>query len=168
MRAMRVGLALLAASAAAAAAPEEGISWPEGSAMHTAYLMAARRDAADAALQAAHARLLATVEANDMDYMGIRLPSALKDEHEAWREYRTAVCELAGAATGAGGTWPTVHALACEGDITRRREVEVAAAVACIEAVAAEDRAHTMGGCLAPLAPMLEYGGGQGEGEGAN
>ena len=134
---------------------QDGADWPEGSAMHTAYLMSARRDAADIRLQAAHETLLAQVKSGHLDHMGTRLPSALQDAHLGWQAYRTPSCELFGAATGAGGLWPTVQALECEHEVTEQRLRAVQSALACIRELPADEREAMQGDCLFVLAPRL-------------
>jgi uncharacterized protein YecT (DUF1311 family) len=141
------------------AAQDRKSDWPEGSAMHTAYLMAERGDAATAQLEARHAELLALVEAHRSPYMGTRVPAALQAGHAAWPAYRSAACELFGALTGAGGTWPTTHALDCEAQLTEQRLADVTAALACIRALPVDEREFGQAGCLAPLAPDgIEFG----------
>lgn len=128
--------------------------WPEGSSMHTGFLMAERRDAAEAQLAEKQAELMALVIGNQARYPDQRLVSALESQHAAWLVYRTAECELFGALTGAGGTWPTTHALGCDGQQTEQRVEEVVAAIDCIESLPAEDREFGQNACLYRLAPI--------------
>lgn len=127
--------------------------------MHTAHLMAARRDVADTGLQAAHEALLAQVKSGGLDHMGTRLPVALQEAHVAWLAYRAPSCELFGAATGAGGMWPTVQALECENEVTEQRLRAVRDALACILALPVGERAAMQGECLFALAPRLPSSG---------
>ena len=146
--------AILALTMPLSLAAQDGRSdWPEGSAMHTTYVMAERVDAATAQLEARHAELLELVEAHRSLHMGLRVPSALEAEHAAWPAYRSAACELFGALTGAGGTWPTTHALDCEAQLTEQRLSAVTAALACIRALPLDEREFGHAVCLAPLAP---------------
>ncbi|MGY0798157.1 lysozyme inhibitor LprI family protein [Lysobacter sp. A286] len=135
-------------------AQDKRSDWPEGSSMHTGFLMAERRDAAEAQLEQQQARLMALVIGSRTRFPDQRLVSALQSQHAAWLVYRTAECELFGALTGAGGTWPTTHALGCDGQQTEQRVEEVAMAIACIEALPAEEREFSQNACLYPLAPI--------------
>lgn len=126
--------------------------WPEGSAMHTGYLHLEKRDAFARLLERRQAELLALVEQGSGD---ARLVQALRAQHEAWLAYRTHECELIGALTGAGGSWPSTYAVQCEANLTDRRYRRVHAALRCIRRIPADDRAFEQSRCLQQLAPLV-------------
>lgn len=136
--------------------PQDGRDqWPEGSAMHTAYVFADRRDEAQARLEESQAQLVRLAAAHAPVHIGNRASAAIEGEHATWLAYRDAACELYGALTGAGGTWPSTHALGCEADWTARRLDTVNAAVRCIEALPEETRDLDLPDCLTPLEPPV-------------
>lgn len=148
-------LALAAmATLAPAVAQNQKSDWPEGSSMHTTFLMVERRDAAELELEDRQAELLAQVIGNQAEFPDARLVAALESQHAAWLVYRTAECELFGALTGAGGTWPTTHAIGCEAQQTEQRVGRVVSTHACIEALAADARQFGQNACLYRLASI--------------
>lgn len=155
MKLIVAGTACILLASFSAAAQNDKSDWPEGSAMHTGFVFAEQLDEAQAALEQRHRRLVELATEYSSDYMGTRIPSAIEAEHAAWLAYREAGCELFGAATGAGGTWPSTHALGCEVDLTTRRLETVTNAVQCIEAEPEGERDLGLYSCLEPLQPPV-------------
>ncbi len=157
MRGLRPAIcALWMALAAPAAAQDDG--WPEGSAMHTGGLEAKRRDAAASNLAQLEARLLALLAAPDPSPRPIppdeRLIAALKAQQAAWTRYRADECELAGALTGAGGSWPSTYAVRCEANLTELRVRRTRSAIGCLEGLPPAKRRLGGNQCLYQLMPL--------------
>lgn len=124
-------------------------AWPEGSAMHTLYVVGDELDAARAALAEAHERLITAI---DGDADGISpLAHAVASQHESWLAYRSADCELAGLLTGAGGAWPSVHGISCRIEYITQRTRVVDAAGSCLRALPADSASHEQQECLQGL-----------------
>lgn len=104
--------------------------WPEGSAMHSAYVEAERLQAGRAELEQAHADLLDAIGGNPADPPP--LARGLASQHAHWLDYVRADCELAGTLTGAGGAWPSVHGLSCQIESIFERLEVVRGATACL------------------------------------
>lgn len=123
--------------------------WPEGSAMHTLYVVGDELDTARAALSKAHGRLLTALD-GDADETS-PLARAVTSQHESWLAYRNADCELAGTLTGAGGAWPSVHGMTCRIEhLTRRIEV-VDSASSCLRALSTDSAGYERLECLQEL-----------------
>jgi len=153
VRGLLVSIWALVLVAAPAAAQDDG--WPEGSAMHTAGLHVKRRDAAAAVQAKLDARLLKLLsEATFQGYPDDRLITALKAQQAAWANYVPEECELIGAMTGAGGSWPTAYNLRCQANLAEQRVRRTRAAIRCVEASAPDKRMFEQSHCLAQLAPL--------------
>ncbi len=124
--------------------------WPEGSAMAVGEQHVKTRDYFAAQLEQQHAALLALL-APEGDS---RLIEGLKAQHAQWLKYRVAECEVSGALTGAGGSWPSTYAVECEARLTDRRFRRVRAAVACLRKAPAADRGGESSRCLQQLLPL--------------
>jgi uncharacterized protein YecT (DUF1311 family) len=83
-----------------------------------------------------------------------RLLADLKTQQVAWLKYRTEECELIGALTGAGGTWPSTYAKKCEVNHTDQRIRRVSSAIRCIGKISNEKRLFEQNNCLQQLAPL--------------
>lgn len=120
--------------------------WPEGSAMHTMYVVNEQLQISRAALNEAHARLLTALDDNADPPSP--LARAVASQHQKWLAYRSIDCELAGALTGAGGAWPGVHGLTCQTEqISQRLEV-VNSASACLRALPPDGPGYEQLQCL--------------------
>ena len=148
--AMALSLLLAHQPLRAATAQEEEEVWPAGSAMAVGREHVANRDRFAALLETRHAALLASLAAAD-EGGGTRLIEALRAQHRAWLLYRVAECEVAGALTGAGGSWPSTYAVACEAQLTERRYRRVGAAAICVRGIASTSRQRDAGACLRPI-----------------
>ena len=144
---------LLAHQPLRAATAQDQEEWPAGSAMAVGREHVANRDRFAALLETRHAALLASLAAGD-DGGGTRLIEALRAQHRAWLEYRVAECEVAGALTGAGGSWPSTYAVACEARLTERRYRRVDAAAICVRGLAPASRQRDAGACLRRMLPL--------------
>ncbi|MES2073942.1 MAG: lysozyme inhibitor LprI family protein [Pseudomonadota bacterium] len=152
---LRLTLAILLAFSASSAglAQDKKEDWPEGSAMHTAYLLAEKQVKLDPLLEKRQAELVALV-AKDADYANRRIAKALSAQHASWLTYRNDECELVGSLTKAGGTWPTTHALECKAKLTEARARAVDSALACIKKKREDNHEFEEETCLYPLAPL--------------
>jgi len=130
--------------------------WPEGSAMRTGIVLANKQEGTERLLAQEHERLVKLVSSSVAEGIGQdeRLLSALKTQEEAWLKYRNEECELIGALTGAGGSWPSTYAVQCESNHTDQRLRRVRSAIACIEKIPAESRSFDQNRCLQQLAPL--------------
>jgi uncharacterized protein YecT (DUF1311 family) len=156
MRSALIAIALSTAFVVPAAAQDDG--WPEGSAMHTGGLEVKRRDAAAAILAKTDRRLLEIVSAADPAPNPIepdeRLLAALKGQQTAWTRYRAEECELAGALTGSGGSWPSTYAVRCEANLTELRVRRTRSAIRCLERMPSSKRRLDGSECLYQLMPL--------------
>ena len=123
--------------------------WPEGSAMHTLYVEGERLQAGRAALDQAHANLLEALDTDPADPSP--LARAVASQHAQWLAYHHADCELAGALTGAGGTWPTVHGISCKNETIAERLDVVRRATTCLRQSAPDGPRYERLGCLQEL-----------------
>ncbi|KHL69035.1 hypothetical protein SF06_23710 [Pseudomonas flexibilis] len=132
--------------------------WPEGSAMHTGVLLAEELRTLDEELAVAHKALIEQVGAapvtDETPQPDGMLTRALRDQQKAWLRYRAGECQLIGALTGAGGSWPSAYATDCELSLGQQRLEDVQAARECINAISEQDRIFEQGECLRDLAPM--------------
>jgi uncharacterized protein YecT (DUF1311 family) len=148
--------ALWIALATPAAAQDQ--EWPEGSAMHTGGLEVKRRDMAAATLAKLEAELLRQLSEADLSPDAIRpderLIAALKTQQAAWTRYRDDECGLAGALTGAGGSWPSTYAVRCEANLTELRVRRTRSAIGCMKAIPPSKRALDQSRCLYQLLPL--------------
>lgn len=124
--------------------------------MRTAYELRDYLDGANKKLEKKHQELVQLVSTPTSDGMGPdgRLLSALSSQQEAWAKYRSSECELVGALTGAGGAWPTTHALRCEANHTDRRIRTIQSAIKCVTKKLKENQAFDQSACLQQLAPL--------------
>lgn len=128
--------------------------WPEGSAMHTGLLLAEQKGELETRLARKNRELISLVSQNDR--IGTtRVADALAAQHDSWLKYRADECELIGALTGAGGTWPSTYAVRCEVNLTDQRLRRVRWATRCIVKSRKENRAYEEYDCLQQLAPLV-------------
>lgn len=132
--------------------------WPRDSAMHTGLTAVAEQQRADRQLAAEHKtviRLLSETVPEQASYWPDgRLVAALKSQQTAWLHYRSEECELIGALTGAGGSWPSTYAGKCALNHARRRLSRVRAASRCIQSIPVNMRSAEAARCLQQLAPL--------------
>ncbi|WP_431688973.1 hypothetical protein [Hahella sp. NBU794] len=103
-------------------AAEERRKWPEGSAMATGSEYKKNRDYFSDLVEKKQIELITLVKANSTHKIGgERLLKGLTSLHEAWKDYYQNECELIGALSGAGGSWPSTYALRCEAILMHRR-----------------------------------------------
>ncbi|WP_375058593.1 lysozyme inhibitor LprI family protein [Zobellella sp. DQSA1] len=122
--------------------------------MHTALLQAEQQQHLDKQLARQHQELVAQVALSAPVGME-RVVAALQAQQAAWLNYRREECELVGSLTGAGGTWPSTHAIICEVTLTEQRLGHVQRATQCIERTRNEERTHGQSDCLQPLASLV-------------
>lgn len=150
-------LALLALAALALVAPALAAQEPDapctpaGSALCVGESLASTLLTLDARLDRRHAALVRLVRGDDATDDDVRITRAVEALHPEWRRLRGADCELHGALTRAGGTWPTTWATDCEVAATRTRLATVDATIRCIEALPPARRADDRFDCLARL-----------------
>lgn len=130
--------------------------WPEGSAMHTLYVVGDELEAARAVLSTAHDRLLAAID-GDADEVS-PLARAVTSQHESWLAYRNADCELAGVLTGAGGAWPSVHGMSCRIEHITQRSKAVDTAGTCLRALPTDSVGYERLECLQELVDWTMQG----------
>jgi hypothetical protein len=133
----------------AAPAPAEDPTWPPGSAMHTAGLHAERLKEARRTLETLEGRLLALASSPDDG-----VAAALTAQQAAWKRYVPQECDLIGALTGSGGSWPTSYNLNCQANLMELRVRRTRAAIDCIERIPAEKRPFLRSACLYQLTPL--------------
>jgi uncharacterized protein YecT (DUF1311 family) len=100
--------------------PEKEEDWPVGSAMQVGLAHNKRTDSLNKAISACGAELLELI-GEDGGEPDARIREALNTEQLEWFRYRDASCELVGAATGAGGSWPSTYGAECRVVISQRR-----------------------------------------------
>jgi uncharacterized protein YecT (DUF1311 family) len=126
--------------------------WPEGSAMHTGLLLHQNQEKIEKQMGAKHAELVDLVSAVDAAHG--RLVEALRSQQAAWAKYRSEECELIGALTGAGGSWPSTWAAQCTANHTDQRLRRIRSAITCIQKIPTDNRAFEQNRCLQQLAPL--------------
>lgn len=144
---------LLAHQPLRAATVQDQEAWPAGSAMAVGRQHVSNRDRFAALLETRQAALLASLAEGNVAG-GTRLIEALRAQHGAWLQYRVAECEVAGALTGAGGSWPSTYAVACEARLTESRYRRVGAVATCVRGIAVAARQRDAGHCLRRLLPL--------------
>ena len=96
-------------------------------------------------------------EINGSKYPDQRLVDAVADLHTSWLAYYPKECELIGALSGAGGSWPSTYATRCEANLVYRRFNRLKAAMNCIDRIPERQRPYSLSQCLYQLSP-LTYG----------
>ena len=126
--------------------------------MHTALLLVQQQQIAEANLQSKHAELVSLVASatSGKVHADERLVSALETQQVAWLKYRAEECELVGALTGAGGSWPSTYANQCEVNHTEKRFRRVESAIRCIRKIPAPDRLYSQNDCLQQLVALAD------------
>lgn len=124
--------------------------------MHIGLRLVQKKAADEKLLARKHEELVKLVSSPSTENVTVdgRLLAALKTQQAAWLKYRTEECELVGALTGAGGTWPSTYAVKCEANHTEQRLRRVRSAIRCIEKMPDEKRIFGQGNCLQQLAPL--------------
>jgi uncharacterized protein YecT (DUF1311 family) len=128
----------------------DGNCWPAGSAMATGIEEVNHRVQTEKTLQRMHSELVKLVS----PFSDERLIQALTEQETAWLQYRGEECELIGALTGAGGSWPSTYAVRCESNLTYDRLRRVRSAIRCVNRIPADQRSVDSYTCLQQLAPM--------------
>lgn len=136
------------------ASAEQDNSFPEGSAMATAYRYADNRDYFEKLLDAKNKQLVQLVIESQAEYPEPRLVAAIENIHKTWLQFRDAECELMGTLTGAGGAWPSTHATRCDANLTHRRFLTVKSAIRCIQRISPENRGFNINACLYQLGAL--------------
>lgn len=130
--------------------------WPEGSAMHTGLVLAQQLKTIEKRLALKHKELMAMVgSATPANVTIERVVQALENQQQTWLRYKTEECELIGALTGAGGSWPSTHAVRCEVNLTDLRLRSVRYALRCVTTLPEETRGYEQSRCLQQLAPLV-------------
>ena len=151
--ALSVLLPALASAQGRPVAPrDEAPCTPEGSALCTGQALLATLAQLDRRLDRRHATLRTLVR-GDTTAAGrdVRIEWAVDTLHATWRRLRRDDCELHGALTRAGGSWPSTWALDCEVAATRARLATVDAAIRCIERLPIARREFERFECLTRL-----------------
>lgn len=151
MKRAKYGLVMLWTLALAFPANAQN-DWPEGSAMHTGGLYVEKRDYFMGFLKKDQAKLEELIRTTDPH--DTRLHSAVKAQHEAWLEYHPHECEMVGALSGAGGTWPSTYAVRCEANLVNNRMNAVRNAMRCINRAPEKTRRYAVADCLYQLLPL--------------
>jgi len=130
--------------------------WPPGSSMHEGLLAAERQATVQKLLMRSHEDLVDLMSAAEKDGTRAdeRLVAALRSQQAAWLKYQNEECELVGALTGAGGSWPSTYASSCERNHTEQRLQRVRSALRCIGKIPRENRLFDQNRCLQQLAPL--------------
>jgi hypothetical protein len=152
MKVVFVALGLLLAPMASAQEAEQ--QWPGGSAMAVGKQYRENRDYFSKLLVKKHAQLMARVENKAYKFDHTRLVAAIEAQHAAYLKYVERECELVGALTGAGGSWPSTYAVKCEAVLIERRFRRVSDAVACIDRLPADKQEFGQENCLYQLAQL--------------
>ena len=103
--------------------------WPVGSAMQVGLAHNKRAEELDKAILSRGDELLKVI-AEGVESPDSRIREALVAERVEWSRYRDASCELVGAATGAGGVWPSTYGAECRVVMSEKR---LAGLEACLE-----------------------------------
>lgn len=126
--------------------------------MYNGLMLVEQRKALEEKLERAHKELVELVAGpKSEDGLGStngRLLTALETQQAAWLKYRDEECELIGALTGSGGSWPSTYANRCESNHTEQRLRRVRSAKRCIERLPTNDRLIEKNNCLQQLAPL--------------
>lgn len=101
-------------------AREKEEDWPVGSAMQVGLAHNKRTEILTTAILARGAELLEVI-AEGVESPDSRVRDALSKEQSEWLRYRDASCELVGAATGAGGVWPSTYGAECRVVVSEER-----------------------------------------------
>lgn len=144
---------LAAAQRPDAASRGEEPCTPEGSAICAGIELSDTLATLDARLDRRHTALVRLVR-GDTTARGEedgRITRAVDTLHATWRRLRGDDCELHGALTQAGGTWPSVWATDCEVAATRARIATVDAVIRCITRMPADERRYRRFDCLSRL-----------------
>jgi hypothetical protein len=128
----------------------EDEAWPEGSAMAVGLDHVKTRDYFKRLLEKKHSELITLIE-KEADS---RLVDGLKQQHTAWLAYQEKECEVFGASTGAGGSWPSTYAVECEARVIEHRFKRVRAAVECIRKLPEEKRKYELSQCIQQILPF--------------
>jgi uncharacterized protein YecT (DUF1311 family) len=117
-----------------------------------------RRDQAKTTLAKLEKKLLRLLtsagEESPQGQFDQRLVSALTAQQMAWKRYVPDECEVAGSLTGAGGTWPSTYAVACEANLMETRVRRTRAAIRCVEKIDPPSRWLDQNHCLYQLMPL--------------
>ncbi len=133
-------------------AQDEITDWPEGSAMHTGLLYKKTHDDSKKSLEKKHKQLIKIVTKNSPD--DSRLINAIKAQHIAWLKYYATECEIIGALSGAGGSWPSTYAMGCQANLMDQRLRLVSSAINCINKIPSDKQQSEQNGCLYQLSPF--------------
>jgi len=108
---------------------EKEESWPVGSAMQVGLAHNKRAEELDKTLMALNAELLRVI-VEGVERPDTRIGEAISAESVEWLRYRDASCELVGAATGAGGVWPSTYGAECRVVMSEKRLARLEACIA--------------------------------------
>jgi uncharacterized protein YecT (DUF1311 family) len=120
--------------------------------MNTGLFLVQKLQATEKRLESDYGELVRLTGSASM--LGPRVVQALKAEQVEWLKYRGAECELVGALTGAGGTWPSTYAVRCDANFTDQRLRRVRSATRCIHRAIAKNQEFEESNCLQQLAPI--------------
>lgn len=128
--------------------------WPTDSAMYTGLLAKRQSETLEPRLAKAHSALIKKLATTADDTESLQ--TALGSQQAAWLDYRLAECQLIGALSGAGGSWPAAHARSCELRLSERRLRQILAATRCLDKISAPQQRLESHRCLLPLAPLAK------------
>jgi uncharacterized protein YecT (DUF1311 family) len=123
--------------------------WPSGSAMAVGLEAREKVNNNLEQIDIIHHELVEQMTKNSPD--DSRLIKAVKNQHAAWLKYHPTECELVGAASGAGGSWPSTWATVCEQDLTSTKLINISSTIECINSIPENRRKYGQSQCLHQL-----------------
>lgn len=117
----------------------------------------ARRDAAAKILQHEDAALLGLLARREPEaalQFEERLIDALRDQQQAWAQYKNYECALIGTLGGGASLWQSTRSVICEANLVEGRVVRIRSARRCLKNLAPKKRPFDGQSCLYQLAPL--------------
>lgn len=133
---------------------QDDFPWPPGSAMYVGREYSRNIEYFEIRLNKKHQELIQLIKESDPRNSASRLITAIDNVHKSWQQFKVQECALMGALSGAGGSWPTTHALRCEANLTHRRYLAVRSAIKCIQRVRPKDLPFQIDTCLYQLGSL--------------
>lgn len=133
---------------------QEDFPWPPGSAMYVGREYSRNIEYFEIRLNKKHQELIQLIKESDTRPSASRLLTAIDKIHKAWQQFKVQECDLMGALSGAGGSWPTTHALRCEANLTHRRYLAVRSALKCVQRTQKKNLPFQMDTCLYQLGSL--------------
>lgn len=133
---------------------QDDFPWPPGSAMYVGREYSRNIEYFEIRLNKKHQELIQLIKESDPRNSDSRLVTAIDNVHTSWQQFKVQECALMGALSGAGGSWPTTHALRCEANLTHRRYLAVRSAIKCIQRVRTKNLPFQIDTCLYQLGSL--------------